>query len=61
MHHGTALLACSEILPDVKDAMTALGATHTFIRPTAPGQRQGLFNRTLASEWGYRQVFTTRG
>ena len=46
---------------DVRDAMTALGATHKFIRPHCPWQNGKVerFNRTLATEWAYRQVFTS--
>lgn len=46
---------------DVKDAMTTLGATHKFIRPHCPWQNGKVerYNRTLASEWAYRQVFTS--
>ena len=44
---------------DVKNAMTALGATHKFIKPHCPWQNGKVerFNRTLATEWAYRQVF----
>ena len=46
---------------DVKAAITALGATHKFIRPHCPWQNGKVerFNRTLATEWAYRQVFTS--
>jgi len=46
---------------DVKNAMTALGATHKFIKPHCPWQNGKVerFNRTLATEWAYRQVFTS--
>jgi transposase InsO family protein len=46
---------------EVKNAMTALGATHTFIKPHCPWQNGKVerFNRTLATEWAYRQVFTS--
>lgn len=46
---------------DVQDAMTQLGATHKFIRPHCPWQNGKVerFNRTLATEWAYRQVFTS--
>ncbi|MET4077031.1 IS481 family transposase [Janibacter sp. UYMM211] len=46
---------------DVKDAMTTLGARHKFIRPHCPWQNGKVerFNRTLATEWAYRQVFTS--
>ena len=46
---------------DVKNAMTVLGATHKFIKPHCPWQNGKVerFNRTLATEWAYRQVFTS--
>ena len=46
---------------DVKAAIDALGATHKFIRPHCPWQNGKVerFNRTLATEWAYRQVFTS--
>ncbi len=46
---------------DVKAAMTTLGATHKFIKPHCPWQNGKVerFNRTLATEWAYRQVFTS--
>src|SRR6476661_2066147 len=46
---------------DVKNAMTALRATHKFIKPHCPWQNGKVerFNRTLATEWAYRQVFTS--
>jgi transposase InsO family protein len=46
---------------DVKAAIEALGATHKFIRPHCPWQNGKVerFNRTLATEWAYRQVFTS--
>jgi transposase len=45
----------------VKEAIEALGATQKFIRPHCPWQNGKVerFNRTLATEWAYRQVFTT--
>ena len=41
-------------------AITALGATHKFIKPHSPWQNGKVerLNRTLATEWAYRQVFT---
>lgn len=38
-----------------------LDATHKFIRPYCPWQNGKVerFNRTLATEWAYRQVFTS--
>lgn len=46
---------------DVKAAIAALGARHKFIRPHCPWQNGKVerFNRTLATEWAYRQVFTS--
>ena len=43
---------------DVKNAMTTLGATHKFIKPHCPWQNGKVerFNRTLATEWAYRQA-----
>jgi transposase InsO family protein len=42
-------------------AVAALGARHKFIRPRCPWQngKAERFNRTLASEWAYRQIFTS--
>jgi transposase InsO family protein len=44
-----------------RDAVAALGARQKFIRPRCPWQNGKVerFNRTLASEWAYRQVFTS--
>ena len=44
---------------DVADAIRALGANHKFIKPHCPWQNGKVerFNRTLATEWAYRQVF----
>jgi transposase InsO family protein len=46
---------------DVAAVIDALGATHKFIRPHCPWQNGKVerFNRTLATEWAYQQVFTT--
>ena len=46
---------------DFKAAIAALGAKHKFIRPHCPWQNGKVerFNRTLATEWAYRQVFNT--
>ena len=40
---------------------TGLGITHKFIKPHCPWQNGKVerFNRTLQTEWAYRQVFTT--
>jgi transposase InsO family protein len=45
----------------VREVITTLGARQVFIRPHCPWQNGKVerFNRTLASEWAYRQVFTT--
>jgi transposase InsO family protein len=42
-------------------AVTALGAQQRFIRPHCPWQNGKVerFNRTLQTEWAYRQVFTS--
>ncbi len=46
---------------DVADAIKTLDAKHKFIKPHCPWQNGKVerFNRTLATEWAYRQVFTT--
>jgi transposase InsO family protein len=46
---------------DVRAAMAALGATHVFIRAHCPWQNGKVerLNRTLQTEWAYRQVFTS--
>lgn len=46
---------------DVAEAMKALDAKHTFIKPHCPWQNGKVerFNRTLQVEWAYRQVFLT--
>jgi transposase InsO family protein len=46
---------------DVADAIRALDAKHVFIKPHCPWQNGKVerFNRTLATEWAYRQVFLT--
>jgi transposase InsO family protein len=43
----------------VKQAVAQLGAQHRFIRPHCPWQNGKVerFNRTLQTEWAYRQVF----
>ena len=46
---------------DFKNAVTALGAEQRFIKPHCPwtnGKVERL-NRTLATEWAYRQIFTS--
>jgi len=44
---------------DVRDAIAVIGARHKFIRPHCPWQNGKVerFNRTLATEWAYHQVF----
>ncbi|WUH97702.1 IS481 family transposase [Spirillospora sp. NBC_00431] len=46
---------------DFAAALAALGARHKLIRPHCPWQNGKVerFNRTLATEWAYRQVFTS--
>ena len=46
---------------DVKAACAALGARQKFIKPHCPWQNGKVerLNRTLATEWAYRQVFTS--
>ncbi|BBX21753.1 hypothetical protein MTER_11640 [Mycolicibacter terrae] len=46
---------------DVAATITAIGAKHVFIKPYCPWQNGKVerFNRTLQTEWAYRQVFTT--
>ncbi|MDO8348832.1 MAG: IS481 family transposase [Planctomycetota bacterium] len=46
---------------DFADAIDALGARHLFIKPHCPWQNGKVerFNRTLASEWAYRQPFAS--
>ena len=43
----------------IKRAVAQLGAKHKFIKPHCPWQNGKVerFNRTLQSEWAYRQVF----
>ena len=45
----------------VREAIAVLGARHVFIRPHCPWQNGKVerFNRTLATEWAYRQPFTS--
>lgn len=45
---------------DFRDAVATLGAQHLFIKPFCPWQNGKVerFNRTLATEWAYRQAFT---
>jgi hypothetical protein len=44
---------------DMHQAIAALGAKHVLIRPHCPWQNGKVerFNRTLQTEWAYRQVF----
>jgi transposase InsO family protein len=46
---------------DVAAVIAALNAKHVFIKPHCPWQNGKVerFNRTLQTEWAYRQVFTT--
>jgi transposase InsO family protein len=46
---------------DMRDALTTLGARHLLIKPHCPWQNGKVerFNRTLATEWAYRQTFLT--
>ncbi len=46
---------------DVKEACVDLGITQKFIRPHCPWQNGKVerLNRTLATEWAYRQPFTS--
>ena len=46
---------------DVRDVLEDLGATHKFIKPHCPWQNGKVerFNRTLQTEWAYREVFTS--
>lgn len=46
---------------DVAAVIRDLGATHKFIRPHCPWQNGKVerYNRTLQTEWAYRQIFTT--
>ncbi len=45
----------------LRELLTDHGISHKFIRPHCPWQNGKVerFNRTLASEWAYRQVFTS--
>jgi transposase InsO family protein len=46
---------------DIKRVCADLGAIQTFIQPHCPWQNGKVerLNRTLATEWAYRQLFTT--
>ncbi len=46
---------------DVAAVINALGARHVFIRPHCPWQNGKVerLNRTLQTEWAYRQIFTS--
>ena len=45
----------------LRELLNQHGITHKFIRPHCPWQNGKVerFNRTLATEWAYRQVFTS--
>ena len=45
----------------LREVITALGAQQKFIRPHCPWQNGKVerLNRTLATEWAYRQAFTS--
>ena len=45
----------------LREVITALGARQTFIKPHCPWQNGKVerLNRTLTTEWAYRQVFTS--
>ncbi len=45
----------------LRDVVSRLGARQVFIRPHCPWQNGKVerYNRTLQTEWAYRQVFTT--
>lgn len=45
----------------LRDAVTQLGARQVFIRPHCPWQNGKVerLNRTLQTEWAYRQIFTS--
>jgi IS30 family transposase len=45
----------------LRDVAAALGARQVFIKPHCPWQNGKVerYNRTLQTEWAYRQVFTT--
>ena len=45
----------------LREVITALGARQKFIKPHCPWQNGKVerLNRTLATEWAYRQVFTS--
>ncbi|QEN13077.1 IS481 family transposase [Mycolicibacterium sp. ELW1] len=46
---------------DVAAVIANLGAKHVFIKPHCPWQNGKVerYNRTLQTEWAYRQIFTT--
>lgn len=46
---------------DFREAIDSLAAKHKFIKPHCPWQNGKVerFNRTLQTEWAYRQVFLT--
>jgi transposase InsO family protein len=45
----------------MRSAVAALGAQHLFIKPHCPWQngKAERYNRTLQTEWAYRQIFTS--
>ncbi len=45
----------------LRELLAARGITHKFIKPHCPWQNGKVerFNRTLATEWAYRQVYTS--
>nr|WP_218859121.1 IS481 family transposase [Petropleomorpha daqingensis] len=47
----------------LRDVITDLGARQVFIKPHCPWQNGKVerLNRTLATEWAYRQAFTSNG
>ncbi|WP_395657829.1 IS481 family transposase [Nocardioides sp.] len=46
---------------DMREAIAAIGARHLFIKPHCPWQNGKVerYNRTIATEWAYRQPFTS--
>ena len=63
-HHAQPAAAPLDALvrsADFTAALTTLDARHKLIRPHCPWQngKAERFNRTLTTEWAYRQVFTS--